>query len=564
MAEYFNGFYTNYPMARDIAQSALYPYNAGDTIWLPDDKGMTFGNTTAAPDVVLLWDSVNSVFDIQTSGLKINSAYTLPVADGALNEVLTTNGAGVVSWAAAGGGGGQWSRDAGAAAIYPTTAGDDTWLPDNDKHMFGNVIGTPDWYINFDATKLNIYNTGQTANTYVYMNGARLYLDNGNDQVFIGDDAGLGSLGSRNIAIGDKALDGGIGATAFDNIAIGKDALGILSGNYSSNTVMGGYAMSNVANCQRSSAYGFYALRTGGNYQSGYGYRSGYAASGSYVSFFGYYSGENAGAATYSSYFGTYSGQNNTGSNNFGGGAYTLQTGDGTYNSAGGYYAMQANSGSYGSGFGNSALQTGSGNYMSAFGYHSGLNVGAATYSSYYGAFSGNGNTGDYNSGFGKDSLYTGDGSYCIGLGSYSGKYETGSNKLFIDSLDRTTEANGRAFSIVYGVMAAALADQTLRINGNCEIGDAANSNYSGFDENGHLTFYGNATTYNDIAFSIGVGLVTPAGGNSPTWDPRIQEISALILLILTTLYKQKHRKSRIVTKKVRTLKRTYISTQTE
>ena len=38
--------------------------------------------------------------------LKISDAYTLPTADGSANQVLTTNGSGVASWAAASGGGG--------------------------------------------------------------------------------------------------------------------------------------------------------------------------------------------------------------------------------------------------------------------------------------------------------------------------------------------------------------------------------------------------------------------------------------------------------------------------
>ena len=50
----------------------------------------------------------NSDFEIAaaTGAITFNEAYTFPVADGGANEVLTTNGAGVVSWQAGGGGGG--------------------------------------------------------------------------------------------------------------------------------------------------------------------------------------------------------------------------------------------------------------------------------------------------------------------------------------------------------------------------------------------------------------------------------------------------------------------------
>ena len=40
-----------------------------------------------------------------SGGLKVSNAYTLPSADGTNGQVLTTNGSGVVSFAAAGGGG---------------------------------------------------------------------------------------------------------------------------------------------------------------------------------------------------------------------------------------------------------------------------------------------------------------------------------------------------------------------------------------------------------------------------------------------------------------------------
>ena len=63
-----------------------------------------------------------------------NVTFTLPDADGANGEVLTTNGAGVLSFAAAGGGGGDyvmtvftspgtWTKPAGLAAVKVTVVG---------------------------------------------------------------------------------------------------------------------------------------------------------------------------------------------------------------------------------------------------------------------------------------------------------------------------------------------------------------------------------------------------------------------------------------------------------
>jgi hypothetical protein len=70
------------------------------------------------------------------------------------------------------------------------------------------------------------------------------------------------------------------------------------------------------------------------------------------------------------------------------------------------------------------------------------------------------------NTAVGRDALYTQTTvANNIGLGAYSGKYETEGNKLFIDSLNRATEAAGRTNSIIYGVMNATPASQSLYLN---------------------------------------------------------------------------------------------------
>lgn len=57
-------------------------------------------------------------------------------------------------------------------------------------------------------------------------------------------------------------------------------------------------------------------------------------------------------------------------------------------------------------------------------------------------------------------------GSRNVFLGNYAGYYETGSDKLFIDNLTRASEADGRVKALVYGVFNAAVASQSLTING--------------------------------------------------------------------------------------------------
>jgi len=65
----------------------------------------------------------------------------------------------------------------------------------------------------------------------------------------------------------------------------------------------------------------------------------------------------------------------------------------------------------------------------------------------------------------GEGALALATGSANIALGFRAGYYETGSNKLFIDGIDRATEAGGRTLSLIYGVMGAAVKNQTLTIN---------------------------------------------------------------------------------------------------
>lgn len=62
----------------------------------------------------------------------------------------------------------------------------------------------------------------------------------------------------------------------------------------------------------------------------------------------------------------------------------------------------------------------------------------------------------------------TGNGS--VFLGHQAGYYETGSNKLFIDNAKRASEADGRVKALLYGVFAAATADQYLTVNGHLTV----------------------------------------------------------------------------------------------
>ena len=57
-----------------------------------------------------------------------------------------------------------------------------------------------------------------------------------------------------------------------------------------------------------------------------------------------------------------------------------------------------------------------------------------------------------------------------IAIGAYAGTYNTDDNRLIIDSLNRTTEANQIISAPIYGVIDSATASQTLRFNANVTI----------------------------------------------------------------------------------------------
>ena len=58
-----------------------------------------------------------------------------------------------------------------------------------------------------------------------------------------------------------------------------------------------------------------------------------------------------------------------------------------------------------------------------------------------------------------------------IAVGYAAGMYETGSNAFYVDNQDRTNTAGDKAKAILYGVMAAAAANQKLTVNGLFKLG---------------------------------------------------------------------------------------------
>lgn len=81
-----------------------------------------------------------------------------------------------------------------------------------------------------------------------------------------------------------------------------------------------------------------------------------------------------------------------------------------------------------------------------------------------------------------------------IYIGSNAGIDETAANKLFIDSLDRGSEANGRSKSLIYGVFNADPSSQELYLHAQTQIG--YNGNYTQINDNGDISFAGTAGFY--------------------------------------------------------------------
>ncbi len=95
------------------------------------------------------------------------------------------------------------------------------------------------------------------------------------------------------------------------------------------------------------------------------------------------------------------------------------------------------------------------------------LNGSATNYNSCLGAFSLLANTGSSNSSFGYHSgSASSSGNANLYFGFYAGHYETGSNKLIIDAIDRNNESLSRSSALIYGVTNSTIANQTLSLGG--------------------------------------------------------------------------------------------------
>jgi hypothetical protein len=105
--------------------------------------------------------------------------------------------------------------------------------------------------------------------------------------------------------------------------------------------------------------------------------------------------------------------------------------------------------------------------------------------------------TGDENTAIGLDALLRALGSRNVAIGHAAGKYETGSDSLYIDNQDRTDTDGDKANALLYGTFAASAASQQLTINA------------------GTVTLNGSAVTAESLTLSATTSLLLGTAGSA-------------------------------------------------
>jgi len=122
-------------------------------------------------------------------------------------------------------------------------------------------------------------------------------------------------------------------------------------------------------------------------------------------------------------------------------------------------------------------------------------------------------------------------GSHNIYLGAYAGTPIADiSNTLLVDSFTRVAYANYQTDSIIYGVMAAHPADQSITFNVGTASFGAGNLSTTGTLGAGVIT----GTSLTDGSFSVTAGTITGASGSNSLWTNDEGYITSLAFADLT------------------------------
>ena len=209
--------------------------------------------------------------------------------------------------------------------------------------------------------------------------------------------------------------------------------------------------------------------------------------------------------------------------------------------------------GAFNTGIGPDTLrQLTTGNSNIAIGYQAGILISTGDGNLFFGELcgiactSGTGNVGigsstlrggltttNQNTAIGTNSGYNTTGARSVFIGYGAGFFETAGNKLFIDNAWRADIDDGRVKAMVYGVFAAATADQYFTVNGHLialedlttaqvltpEIKtDTATPTDLTITCGAAKTLVLATSVYDDLQFPVATGKVTPASGE-PTWE---------------------------------------------
>jgi hypothetical protein len=113
--------------------------------------------------------------------------------------------------------------------------------------------------------------------------------------------------------------------------------------------------------------------------------------------------------------------------------------------------------------------------------------------------------TGGSNTAVGRHALITNStGTNLTALGNHAGAYETGSNALYIDAIDRTNTAGDKAGALLYGTFNSTPSSQTLTINGQVTLPYQLNVNST-------IALGGSTGTAGYV--------LTSNGASAPTWQ---------------------------------------------
>ncbi|MDY2588499.1 tail fiber domain-containing protein [Winogradskyella aquimaris] len=513
---------------------------------------------------------VNGTFQI---GNPEDTGFAFPSTDGAANQILQTNGNGVLTW--------QNQNLSGANSLDELSdvrvSGNSYYFGSqsgqNDTSTIGQNIG-----IGLDAL------TSNTSGRFnVGIGHAALALnETGLENVGVGDGV-LGSIinGNQNSALGVQALrlNNGNRNTAVGAFSLNNNTSGILNtavgsnsgfsnligsgnvfiGNYAGFNETGSnklYIESSITQTDNPLIYGEFdtnILRANGTLQIGNPTDTGFAFPSIDGTANQILQTDGNGVLTWqdqnpsgansldelsdvrvigsSYYFGTQSGQNDTSTigQNTGIGQNSLASNtSGRFNVGIGHFALVLNeTGSNNTGLGSSVMNNMiNGSFNSALGRQA-LRLNNGSGNTAIGALSLDGNTtGSLNTAVGYYAGVFNDGSENVFIGNYAGSNETGSNKLYIESSIAETDN-----PLIYGEFDTNI----LRANGTLQIGNPANTGFAfpstdgtanqilQTDGNGTLTWQdqivGGATSFNELSDAQSDGSSYFLGNNSGTND---------------------------------------------